>query len=284
MSKRIWWLLLVVVIVAGAAYYFLYLQGLEPADEVVQPPPTSVPAIPEPEPATDDAPDAGMDEVPYIDGAEPERAPLPPLDQSDEAVLDSARELLGEAPVRTYVVAEGVIPKLVAAIDALTLEQVPKNIIPLQGPGSEFGATADQQSNRVDPATGLPVKEYILDPANYGRYTAQVELFEAVDTGQLLALYAGYYPLLMQSYRELGYPEGEFSDRLLEVIDHLLATPEPEQPLRLVKPEAYYLFADPELEALSAGQKLLIRMGPDNAARVNAKLSEIRSRIQTQRE
>ena len=64
----------------------------------------------------------------------------------------------------------------------------------------------------------------------------------------------------------------------------MLATPEPVHPVRLIRPEANYEFADPELEALPAGQKILIRMGPGNAGRVRATLEEIRSALQTQRE
>jgi hypothetical protein len=37
--------------------------------------------------------------------------------------------------------------------------------------------------------------------------------------------------------------------------------------------------ADPELEALSAGQKAMIRFGPKDAAVLNAKLREIRYRV-----
>jgi hypothetical protein len=40
-----------------------------------------------------------------------------------------------------------------------------------------------------------------------------------------------------------------------------------------------YTFADPALEARPAGQKLLIRMGPDNAAIIKAKLTELRTAI-----
>jgi hypothetical protein len=40
-----------------------------------------------------------------------------------------------------------------------------------------------------------------------------------------------------------------------------------------------YQFADPNLEALSAGQKLLLRMGPANAVIVKAKLRELRSAV-----
>jgi hypothetical protein len=38
----------------------------------------------------------------------------------------------------------------------------------------------------------------------------------------------------------------------------------------------FYKFADPELEGLSAGQKIMLRMGAENAAKVKAKLREIR--------
>jgi len=60
------------------------------------------------------------------------------------------------------------------------------------------------------------------------------------------------------------------------VIDHMLATPEVSEPILLVRPKVYYLYADPDLEALSAGRKILIRTGTENAARIKAILSAFR--------
>jgi hypothetical protein len=40
-----------------------------------------------------------------------------------------------------------------------------------------------------------------------------------------------------------------------------------------------YTYADPKLEALPAGEKLLLRMGPDNTAVIKAKLKELRAII-----
>ena len=68
---------------------------------------------------------------------------------------------------------------------------------------------------------------------------------------------------------------------MIEVIDHLLSAPEAPATIALVQPNVLYEFADPALEAQSAGRKLLVRMGPGNAARVKAKLKEIRDRIAT---
>ena len=106
-----------------------------------------------------------------------------------------------------------------------------------------------------------------------------MELLEAVDTGQLVENYRRHYSLFQEAYRQMGYADGEFNDRLAATIDELLATPEVTDPVNLVKPEAFFLFADPDLESLTAGQKILLRMGSANAARVKLKLAEIRKTL-----
>jgi Protein of unknown function (DUF3014) len=40
-----------------------------------------------------------------------------------------------------------------------------------------------------------------------------------------------------------------------------------------------YQFADAKLESLSAGQKIMLRMGSANQARVKAKLNEVRAAL-----
>ena len=118
-----------------------------------------------------------------------------------------------------------------------------------------------------------------LEEANYERYRALVKLATSTDTKQLVAMYKRMYPLFQQAYVDLGYPEGYFNNRLVEVIDHLLETPEVDGPVKLVQPGVFYEFADPSLESRSSGQKLLLRMGRDNAASVKLKLREIRREI-----
>jgi len=58
-----------------------------------------------------------------------------------------------------------------------------------------------------------------------------------------------------------------------------LAAPEPKAPIELVRPNVMYTYADATLEARPAGQKLLIRMGPENAKAIKAKLTELRAVI-----
>jgi len=104
-----------------------------------------------------------------------------------------------------------------------------------------------------------------------------VAVIRKLDMQQLAAVYLHFYPLFQRVYQDLGYPNGYFNDRLVQVIDSLLATPQPAGPIELTRPNVMYTFADPSLEARPAGQKLLLRMGPDNASAIKAKLSELRS-------
>jgi hypothetical protein len=106
-----------------------------------------------------------------------------------------------------------------------------------------------------------------------------VQLAEAVDAKTLVGIYVHFYPLLQEDYRALGYPNGYFNDRLVQTIDDLLSAPEVSAPPALVQPKVFYQYADPDLESRSAGQKIMMRMGPDNAARIKAKLREIRALV-----
>jgi hypothetical protein len=150
----------------------------------------------------------------------------------------------------------------------------------VQPPTTEFTAEPDEWPDKLilDEA-GDPIDQFTTSEANHGRYTPYVELFEAMDTGEAMAAYQQYQPLFQEAFAQLGYGAVRFEDRLVEVIDELLATPDVSEPLQLKKPEAFYLFVDEDLEALSAGQKILVRMGPDNASRVKSKLREFRQAL-----
>ena len=124
----------------------------------------------------------------------------------------------------------------------------------------------------------------MLDPANYERYKPLVQLIGSMDTQQLFSTYTRYYPLFQQAYESLGHPPQYFNDRLIEVIDHLLATPELQGPIALAQPNVQYEFADPKLESRSAGQKVLIRMGSDNAKSVKTSCGNCAASLATQRQ
>jgi len=106
-----------------------------------------------------------------------------------------------------------------------------------------------------------------------------VKIAELVNAQKLVEVYVRLYPLFQQAYEELGYPNKYFNDRLLMVLNHLLVAPDLKEPVKLVQPSVFYVYADPDLEARSAGQKILMRMGSKNEAIVKAKLREIKQQV-----
>jgi hypothetical protein len=278
-------IVLFVLFLGAAAWYFLFMQ--EPAAEREALPPvlSEQPEPAQPDglagPAEETLPKTGLGES--LDAqaeTAPEPAPLPDLAQSDPMVLESLQAIAGETAVSQYLVPDNLISRLVATIDALSGRQVSANLMPVNPLDTPFAASVDPAPEvGLTTPEGDPLNQYLVDPANTARYAAYVELIESMDMSQLAAAYLRQQPLFEEAYLQQGYPKGGFTARLLEIIDLVLAAPVPAEPLRLVKPEAYYKYVDPELEALSAGQKILLRLGNSNAERVKVKLREFRAAL-----
>jgi hypothetical protein len=194
--------------------------------------------------------------------------PVPPLADSDAPLLDALAQLSSTDAVKQFLAPQDVVRKLVVTIDNLPRQKVAVEKRPTNPIAGSFVATGDEIHGT-------------LDQRNFERYKPMVSVISHMDMKQLGAIYIHYYPLFQESYQNLGYQNGYFNDRLVEVIDSLLAAPEPKAPIELVRPNVMYTYADATLEARPAGQKLLIRMGPENAKAIKAKLTELRSVIAT---
>ena len=185
--------------------------------------------------------------------------------ESDPEVTLALAEIIGNDPLAQLLVKNHVISRVVATIDSLTSRQIPDQINPVRPARNKFIVDAEGES-------------IVLSPRNFARYDAYVELMQSADAEALVSLYRRYYPLFQQAWEENG-GEGSFNERLIYVIDHLLETPDVPGPVYLTKPEAVYLYVEPELEAMTAGQKLLVRMGSFNAAVAKEKLQELRTNL-----
>jgi hypothetical protein len=239
----------------GGWYYWHVHNAAAPAGSVAQTAP------PPPAPATDAQIEHPM---PPTAGDAPKR-PLPAIEDSD-APFGEALATAAGTPIGQFLVPESLIRHIVVSIDNLPRQKVAvdkRPVVPAAGlfsvDGDELHATIDDQ--------------------NYRRYAPMVDALQKVDMQRLMAVYQHFYPLFQKAYQDLGYPNGYFNDRLVQVIDMLLATPQLKDPIELVRPNVMYVFADPALEARPAGQKLLLRMGPANATAVKAKLSELRALV-----
>ena len=193
--------------------------------------------------------------------------PLPALDDSDGYFLLALVDVFGP-DVRQVLVSDALIDKFVTSFDNLPRSHLAEKIRPVGNLPDQFLVDAGDVEG-----------EFFLRADNFNRYDSLVYLLKTADLEFIVATYHRFYPLLQESYLRLGYPKGYFNDRVVEVIDHLLTTPEPSQPIRLNRPHVLYEFADAELESLSSGQKLLLRMGSEHTATVKQVLSDLRALI-----
>ncbi len=222
--------------------------------------------VPEVEPAVVDAPAV---EEPGIRNPVPEVArdqPLPGLSDSDQPLLSALEALIGPQAVLQHLIPKDLVRHIVVTIDNLPRKKIALPLRPV----------APTQGQFVTAASGDTLT---LGAANAARYAPFIKLVQATDTQAIANVYLRFYPLFQEAYEGLGYPSQYFNDRLVEVIDHLLEAPDLTGPIALSRPSVMYIYADPALEALSAGQKTLIRMGGENEAVVKAKLRELRTAV-----
>jgi hypothetical protein len=251
--------IVVIVIVALAAWwYFTRMPGV---DFSRQGPAPSGPAAASTAPAPIEHPISEAQTGP----APATTTPLPALDASDDAVASALASIPGADGLAGLLLARGLVPHIVATVDALPRHTIGVSILPLRTPKGTFA---------VDTSSGKPM----LDSKDFARYDPYMKIAETVDPRALVTWYVHWYPLFQQAYRDLGYPQGYFNDRLIAAIDDMLNAPNARPPIALAAtPDGHYVFADPTWESLSVGQKLMIRIGPEHERALKARLRSIRA-------
>ena len=250
-------ILLAIAVAAAMTFYWIEINRASPP---AAPPPAVIEPVAE-------APKSPLYPFPKVESpVEPggELVTLPSLDQSDEYLKLALAGVLGSRMVAEMLAERDLIVRIVATIDNLPRDHVAERVRPVTGLASAFGAEA---SGSV---------EFTISLDSYRRYDVLVDLVTNADLNELTEIYGRFYHLFQKAYVDLGYPNAYFNDRLVAVIDHLLTTPVVEDPIKVVRPHVLYEFADMDVESLSSGQKLLIRMGNGHAARIKATLREFR--------
>jgi hypothetical protein len=257
-------LFVLMVLAASLAGLYWYFQ-------IYTPPQTDLPIIAQPEVAEEASKEVDpIHPIAPTESSVPDErnlVPLPALDDSDGYFLLALVDIFGP-DVRQALVSDALIDKFVTTVDNLPRSHVAEKIRPVGRLPDQFLVDAGGDDG-----------EYLLKTDNFSRYDSLVYLLETADLEFIAATYRRFYPLLQESYLRLGYPKGYFNDRVVEVIDHLLTTPEPSQPIRLIRPHVLYEFADAEFESMSSGQKLLLRMGRDHTVTIKQVLSDLRALI-----
>ena len=192
---------------------------------------------------------------------------LPRLNDSDSFVAEKISELSSGTSLLSYLVDEQLVRRAVVLVENISRGQYPQTALPYKPIVEDMQVSSDDG------------RLFTMEAASYTRFDAAVAAFVALDTEQTVGLYRLLSPLLQQAYAEIGFRDAEFEQALIKAIDAVLSAPEIEGPFQLVKPSVMYLYADTRLEELANMNKQLIRLGPENSARLKAKLREFKQAL-----
>lgn len=238
------------LLVAGGIAAWLWLSSGDGTDQD----PVPVDTLP---PAAASGPDDSRD------GAAADTAlDLPPLSASDEFLRRTAEELSSRPGWARWLATEDLVRRFVASVVQVASGTSPASRLEPLEPDAPFRVRQEGD-------------DAYIHPASYERYDLPVAVFVSLDTRGTARLYRQLHPLFEEAYRELGFEEGTFDQALARAVDRLLAVDVPEGPVEVYRDEGVWLYRDPALESLSPAAKHLIRMGPENARRVQAKLREL---------
>ncbi|MDH5377478.1 MAG: DUF3014 domain-containing protein [Gammaproteobacteria bacterium] len=192
--------------------------------------------------------------------------PLPGLEKSDEFIRNWLIKFLTEPVVNNYFVSEKFLTRVVITVDNLSRKHAPRKYFPIKPVAGNFQVEGDS-----DHAT--------IRSTNDRRYLPYIRLFEKVDIDLMIDTYVYFYPLLQEAYEKLGFPKKKFHDRVLETVSHLLDAPDVKGAIILHQPRSMYEFKDPVYESMSAGHKIMVRIGEENQSRIKRRLGSLRLKL-----
>jgi hypothetical protein len=259
-----------VVLVALAVWWFTGSDEAPPPEpeRVVEPAPEPVPE-PEPEP-TPDIPRPAPEPEP-APAPEPAPPPEPPLtlEISDAALREQFTPALAGGPLAPALVADNLVERGAAVLDGLSRGVLQYKLLPVIPPEGKFAVR--KQGGQA-----------VMDPAGHRRYDAYAKAIESLDDQLMVDSFNRFRPLLEEAYAMLGYDPEDFDNALIRGLDKIIAAPVFEQPLEVRRVEAVYKFEDPALERLPDLHKQLLRAGPENTRRIQAKARTLREALLNQ--
>ena len=268
------------IILAGVGFvvlcgilYWGFMQE-EPAPTPVEPPVTPVaPPVVTPEAVVIEQPPASISEpAPGPEAALADEietiidAPAVTLPESDAVITEYLPQLNSGMLGQQFAMSSNALERGVAIVDNLRMGNVPYKLLPVGRPSVKFPF----QDN------GLAVT---LDPLGFERYNGLADTLAGVNVAAVVTLYDLLSSLLEEVWSGLGYGDTTFDDAALGALNMILLAPATDLEARLYKDEANWRYEDDSLETLPALQKQLMRMGPENAEKIQDKARELRGAL-----
>ncbi|WP_286233054.1 DUF3014 domain-containing protein [Thalassotalea sediminis] len=275
------WPLIVGIVIVVVALLLWFLIEDQPPQKVDQPKQEAVEVKPsvveaEPEPAIEEPSEPEViipDVTPEVEEAP--KPPLPTLNESDQWLQEKLPSITWRKELLKLVIDDDMIRRFVVFTDNFAQGMLAYEHSPLIKPTTSFSGKEINEDDQV------VIK---WDESTSRRFSLYVDLLRSVDTDTLVAWYFELKPLIDEAYRELGYPEENFTDILQDAITKVLDMEIPKERLELIRPSVMYQFKDDSYESLDDAEKLMLRIGKENLLVVKSVLLEISEKLSRERE
>lgn len=198
-------------------------------------------------------------------------APAPPA--PDETPVDAAgapallEKLSSNALVRAWLRDGNPIRRAVVILANVAEGIVPRRLLSPFAPASPF--SVEQRGDRA-----------VVAPESYARFDAAIDALDSVDTTALASAYRRLRGVLEPALKELGYPAGSLDRLTLRALKRVEGAPVAEGEVLVHNEGGVWVYADPRQEKLGELDKQLLRFGPRNARRLQAKARALRDALQ----
>jgi len=240
----------------GATEQVLFIPEVEPADDFGGEAQGDDFA---PEVQDQELPDEAEDLLPEVEGAA-----LPELKDSDAEFKQDVLATSGSAQLKQGLFKEQIISKTIASVNDMSQGMRPP-------------AKVLRELKLSKPFLVIPRGDKMyISPKSYQRYDQLAHAVNEIDNQAAIALYKKYLPLFDVVFKEFSYPQSyQVSDIFKAAVGKILQAPIITGRVEVIHPSVHYKFADPKLEKLSALDKQMLRMGPDNTRLIQKKLREL---------
>ena len=187
---------------------------------------------------------------------------LPPLDETDPIVRQLVQKLSSHPTVAAWLTTDGLLLNFVVVTTKIANGETPVIELKALRPMPRF-------------STRTSGDNLYMDRSSYRRTDRFAEAVSSLDARGTAQLYVTLKPRTTEAYGRMGPSDGNFDAALERAIFELLSVPVVEGDVALEPHGAVYAFADPRLQEMSAAQKQLFRMGPQNVRVVQGKLRDI---------
>jgi hypothetical protein len=194
--------------------------------------------------------------------ATPEATTLPPLGELDPYIRSTVGSLTQMSAASSWLATDHLAEQFTAIVQGVSEGKAPSRMLAAFRPSTPLTmATRGGQT--------------VIDPRSYARYDGIADAVTSLDAAASVRAYRTLAPRLNEAYEQLGISDSTLDAALQHAIIRLVKTPIPDGDIAVEPRGGAWAFANAGLEALSPAQKLLIRTGPANAKRIQARLREI---------